>query len=83
MIFEVTDGASSFPGTAKKAVDALRRAQVQIRAIEIGSGKDMAAKNTFQYIFGESGLFLGNDIQALPAALMRAVQQQMTGIFRK
>lgn len=83
MIFEVTDGASSFPGAAKKAVDELRQNAVHIQAIEIGSEKDTAARNAFQYIFGENGLYLGSNVQALPTALLHAVQQEMTGIFRK
>lgn len=82
LIFEVTDGASSFPGSARKAVEELRRNQAHIQSIEIGSEKDMAARNTFQYVFGESGLFLGSRIDTLPAALMKAVRKEMTDIFR-
>lgn len=83
MIFEVTDGASSFPGAAKKAVNELRKDHVHIQAIEIGSENDTAAKNAFQYIFGDSGLFLGDKISDLPDALIQAVQREMTDIFRK
>lgn len=83
MIFEVTDGASSFPGAAKKAVEELCKDHVRIQAIEIGSAGDAAARKAFGYIFGPHGLFLGDRIRELPSALTRAVQSEMTDIFRK
>ena len=70
MLFEVTDGASSFPGTAKKAVEELQRDQVLLQAIGIGDPKDTAARASFDYVFGDNGLFLGDDISHLPEALL-------------
>lgn len=83
LIFEVTDGASSFPGSAKKAVEDLQKCGAQIQAIEVGSADDAAARESFRYIFGEHGLFLGDEIQRLPDELMRAVQKGIADIFRR
>ena len=87
MVFGVTDGASSVPGTAKKAVEALEKDSVLIQAIGIGDPKDTAAKASFDYIYGEKGLFLGDDIRRLPEALLSAVQTSVSallrGLFRK
>lgn len=87
MVFVVTDGASSAPGTAKKAVEELEKDSVLLQAIGIGDPKDTAAKASFDYIYGDRGLFLGNDTRRLPEALLSAVQTSVStllrGLFRK
>ncbi|HAC61602.1 MAG TPA: hypothetical protein DCF66_05525, partial [Lachnospiraceae bacterium] len=82
LIFEVTDGASSFPGAAKKAAEELQKKHVEIQAIEIGLKNDEQARNVFEYIFGEHGTFLGNDTARLPSALMDAVKRQMVTVLK-
>lgn len=82
LIFEVTDGASSFPGAAKKAAEELQKKHVEIQAIEIGLKNDEQAWNVFEYIFGEHGTFLGNDTARLPSALMDAVKRQMVTVLK-
>ena len=82
LIFEVTDGASSFPGAAKKAAEELQKKHVEIQAIEIGLKNDVQARNVFEYIFGEHGTFLGNDTARLPSALMDAVKRQMVTVLK-
>ena len=82
MLFEVTDGASSFPGTAKKAVEELQRDQVLLQAIGIGDPKDTAARASFDYVFGDNGLFLGDDISRLPEALLSAVREGVGGVLK-
>ena len=82
LIFEVTDGASSFPGAAKKAAEELQKKHVEIQAIEIGLKNGEQARNVFEYIFGEHGTFLGNDTARLPSALMDAVKRQMVTVLK-
>ena len=82
MVFEVTDGASSFPGRARKAVEELVRSKVIVQAIEIGSPDDAAARASFDYVFGSRGIFLGNRTRELPDRLMKAVRDSVSGVLR-
>ena len=82
MVFEVTDGASSFPGRARKAVEELVRSKVIVQAIEIGSPDDAAARASFDYVFGGRGIFLGNRTRELPDRLMKAVRDSVSGVLR-
>ncbi|MDD6221577.1 MAG: VWA domain-containing protein [Lachnospiraceae bacterium] len=82
LIFEVTDGASSFPGAAKAAVASLRQKNVEIQAIEIGLKHDEEARKTFQYIFGDHGTFLGDQTDRLPQTLLESVRRQMVSVFK-
>lgn len=81
MLFEITDGASSFPGSTKAAVDELQKKHVEIQAIEIGPDGDKEARRIFDYVFGDHGTFLGADTQNLPAVLTSAVKRQMKSVF--
>ena len=81
LIFEVTAGASSFPGTTKKAVQALIRKGVEIQALEMGVTDDPEAKRIFSYIFEDHGTFLGSQVEYLPKALMSSVQKQIYSVF--
>lgn len=83
LIFEITDGASSFPGSTKKAIDKLKKKHCEIQAIEIGLKDDQEARRTFQFIFKDRGLFLGDRVGELPEELMKSVQKQVVSIFKK
>lgn len=82
LIFEVTDGASSFPGSTKDAVEKLQKKHVHVQAIEIGPKSDQEAQRIFQYVFSENGIFLGEQTSLLPQTLMQAMKTQMTEIFK-
>ncbi|MDD6240379.1 MAG: VWA domain-containing protein [Eubacteriales bacterium] len=81
MIFEITDGASSLAGTTKKTVEELTKKGAYLQAIEIGP-KDKDAEETFQFIFGEKGTLLGEDLASLPTLLIHKVQTGLESIFR-
>lgn len=83
MVFEVTDGASSFPGAAKKAVEKLRNDRAVVQAIEIGSPDDAFARASFEYVFGDSGLFLGDRTDELPSKLLQTVRDSVSGVLRE
>ena len=80
LLFEVTDGASSFPGAARKTVEKLKKKGVEIQAIEIGPD-DPEARRIFDFIFCDHGTFLGTKTDDLPSVLMAAVARQMVSIF--
>ena len=80
LLFEVTDGASSFPGAARKTVEKLKKKGVEIQAIEIGPD-DPEARRIFDFIFSDHGTFLGTKTDDLPSVLMAAVARQMVSIF--
>jgi hypothetical protein len=81
LVFEVTDGASSFPGAAKKAVDELTKKGIEIHAIEIGRADDKKAQTVFSYIFEERGVYLGEHVEKLPEELMKQLKQGVTTAF--
>ncbi len=81
LLFEVTDGASSFPGSAREAVEELTRRHVEIQAIEIGFTNDEEARRIFHFVFGDHGTFLGSKTSRLPQELMQSVKRQMKTIF--
>ena len=78
--FEVTDGASSFPGAARRTVEKLKKKGVEIQAIEIGPD-DPEAHRIFDFIFSDHGTFFGTKTDDLPSVLMAAVARQMVSIF--
>ena len=82
IVFEVTDGASSFPGAAKKAIEGLKKKYVEVQAIEIGMKGDEEARRIFQYVFGDHGLFLGDETDRLPEALLGMVKKEVSTVFR-
>lgn len=86
LVFEVTDGASSFPGVARKAVEGLLEKGVELYAIEIGA-EDEATRKVFHYVWEDGyarphGIFLGEHIEQLPEKLLEVVSQNMKSIFR-
>ena len=82
IVFEVTDGASSFPGAAKNAIEGLKKKYVEVQAIEIGMKGDEEARRIFQYVFGDHGLFLGDETDRLPEALLGMVKKEVSTVFR-
>lgn len=83
LIFEVTDGVSSFPGQTKKAVEELTAKHCEVRAIEIGRRDDQEAQRIFHYVFGSRGLYLGEETDRLPEALLEAVKGEVSSVFGK
>lgn len=81
LVFEVTDGASSFPGAAKKAVADLEAKGAEVHAIEIGLAGDEEARTVFSYVFGERGTFLGERTDRLPEALAEELRHGVTKAF--
>jgi hypothetical protein len=81
LVFEVTDGASSFPGAARKAVADLEAKGAEIHAIEIGLAGDEEARTVFGYVFGERGTFLGERTDRLPEALLAEVRRGVAKAF--
>jgi hypothetical protein len=81
LVFEVTDGASSFPGAAKKAVEELEKKGAEVHAIEIGIAADEEARSVFDYVFGRRGVFLGEHTDRLPEELLAQLRQGVTRAF--
>lgn len=87
MIFEITDGASSFPGSAKKSVDGIIKKNAEIYAFQIGKNTDSDI-SIFDYVWNENtryprGMHIGEDIDTLPMQLMTTVAQNLESIFTK
>lgn len=85
IVFQITDGASSFPGTAKKAVEELLSKNVLVYAFQIGKNSD-ADEKIFEFIWNEGykdlhGIIIGEDVESLPKELLKAVVQNMKSIF--
>lgn len=85
IIFEITDGASTFPGATKEIVKKLVKEDVEIFAIQIGKISSLDTK-TFNYIWNDSfkyphGLILGEDIHKLTEELLKLVKKNLESIF--
>lgn len=85
IIFEITDGASTFPGATKEIVKKLVKEDVEIYAIQIGKISQIDSK-TFNYIWNDSfkyphGLILGEDIHKLTEELLKLVKKNLESIF--
>ena len=85
IVFQITDGASSFPGAAKKAVEELLSKNVLVYAFQIGKNSD-ADEKIFEFIWNEGykdlhGIIIGEDVESLPKELLKAVVQNMKSIF--
>lgn len=86
IIFEITDGASSFPGATKDIVKKLIETGVEIYAIQIGKINKIDTK-TFNYIWNDNfkyshGLILADDIEKLTYELIRLVKRNLQSIFK-
>ena len=85
IIFEITDGASTFPGSTKDIVKDLIEDGIEIYAIQIGKISNMDTK-TFNYIWNDSfkykhGIILEEDIQELTKELLKLVKKNLESIF--
>ena len=85
IIFEITDGASTFPGATKEIVKKLVEEGVEIYAIQIGKISQIDSK-TFNYIWNDSfkyphGIILGEEIHKLTEELLKVVKKNLKSIF--
>ncbi|MDU1828886.1 VWA domain-containing protein [Anaerococcus sp.] len=85
IIFEITDGASTFPGATKDIVKKLIETDVEIFAIQIGKISKIDTK-TFNYIWNDTfkyphGLILADNIEKLTDELLNIVKRNLESIF--
>lgn len=85
IIFEITDGASSFPGAAKEAVQELLSKNVEIYAFQMGKSNNTNEK-IFNFVWNEGyrephGVMIGEQIERLPKELLKAVGKNMQSAF--
>ena len=85
IIFEITDGASTFPGATKEIVKKLVNEDVEIYAIQIGKISHIDSK-TFNYIWNDSfkyphGIILGEEVHKLTEELLKVVKKNLKSIF--
>ena len=85
IVFEITDGASSFPGVAKEAVQELISKNVEIYAFQIGKNSETNEK-IFNFVWNEGykqprGVMIGEQVEKLPKELLKAVGKNMKSIF--
>lgn len=86
IIFEITDGASTFPGATKDIVKKLIETDVEIFAIQIGKINKIDTK-TFNYIWNDNfkyphGLILADNIEKLTDELLNLVKRNLESIFQ-
>lgn len=87
IIFEITDGASSFPGLAKNIVEELIEKNVKVFAFQIGKNSDKN-KEIFNFVWNENfkedhGIIIGEDIEKLPTELLKSIGNNLENIFTK
>lgn len=85
IIFEITDGASTFPGATKEIVKKIVKEDVEIYAIQIGRISQIDSK-TFNYIWNDSfkyphGIILGEEVHKLTEELLKVVKKNLKSIF--
>ncbi|MEG0249309.1 MAG: VWA domain-containing protein [Peptostreptococcus sp.] len=84
IIFEITDGASSFPGLAKNEIDSLKSKNVFVYGFQIGKISEKS-KETFNFIWNEGteerGIILGEEVNRLPRELLKLIRLNMKSIF--
>lgn len=85
IIFEITDGASSFPGLTKEVVQELLSKHVQIYAFQMGKNS-IANEKIFNFVWNEGykqphGVIIGEQVEKLPKELLKAVGKNMKSIF--
>lgn len=86
MIFEITDGASSFPGQTKKIIDQLIENGVKVFAFQIGNNS-VEEINIFNYVWNEgysnkNGMTLGQNIQKLPIVMLETLKEKFAEIMK-
>lgn len=85
IVFEITDGASSFPGSAKDAIQELLSKNVEVYAFQIGKNSETNEK-IFNFVWNEGykqphGVMIGEQVEKLPKELLKAVGKNMQSIF--
>lgn len=85
IVFEITDGASSFPGSAKEAVQELLSKNVQVYAFQMGKNSE-ANEKIFNFVWNEGykqphGVIIGEQVEKLPKELLKALEKNMRFIF--
>ena len=85
IIFEITDGASSFPGAAKDAIKDLLYKNVEVYSFQMGKSNEQNEK-TFNFIWNEGykqphGVIIGEQVEKLPKELLKLVEKKMRSIF--
>lgn len=85
IVFEITDGASSFPGLAKEAVQELLSKNVEVYAFQIGKNSETNEK-IFNFVWNEGykqphGVIIGEQVEKLPKELLKVVRKNMKSIF--
>lgn len=86
IIFEITDGASSFSGSTKKVVQELLSKNIYIYAFQIGE-IIKANEKTFNFVWNEGykephGVIIGQNVESLPTELLRAVGENIQSAFQ-
>lgn len=87
IVFEITDGASSFPGSTKEAIQELISKNVEIYAFQIGKNSKTNEK-IFNFVWNEGykqprGIMIGEQVEKLPKELLKAVGKNLQSIFNK
>lgn len=87
IVFQITDGASSFPGIAKEAVEELLSKNVLVYGFQIGKNNE-ANEKVFNFVWNEGykesyGIIIGEEIEKLPKELLKAVGQNIKSVFNK
>ncbi|MGO5066454.1 MULTISPECIES: VWA domain-containing protein [unclassified Clostridium] len=85
IVFEITDGASSFPGSAKETVQELLSKNVEVYAFQIGKNSETNEK-IFNFVWNEGykqphGVMIGEQVERLPKELLKAVGKNIQSIF--
>ncbi len=87
IVFQITDGASSFPGMAKKAVEELLSKNVIVYGFQIGKN-NQANEKVFNFVWNEGykeshGIIVGEEVEKLPKELLKAIGQNIKSVFNK
>jgi len=85
IVFEITDGASSFPGSTKETIQELLSKNVEIYGFQIGKNSK-ANEKIFNFVWNEGykqphGVMLGEQVEKLPKELLKAIGKNMQSVF--
>lgn len=87
IVFQITDGASSFPGIAKEAIEELLSKNVMVYGFQIGKNNE-ANEKVFKFVWNEGykephGIIVGEEVEKLSKELLKAVGGNIKSIFNK
>lgn len=87
IVFQITDGASSFPGISKEAVEELLSKNVNVYGFQIGKNSK-ANEKVFNFVWKEGykephGIIIGEEVEKLPKKLLKVVGQNIKSVFNK